>query len=53
MTCARSVRMWREVNGRRAIEIPIPLPGKLDLALREGRLTWANPDVRGTQTFAA
>ena len=46
-------RMWRAVNGRRAIEIPIPLPGKLGRALREGRLTCANPDVRGTQRFAA
>ena len=46
-------RMWREATGRHAIEIPIPLPGKLGSALREGRLTCANPDVRGTQTFAA
>lgn len=46
-------RMWREATGRRAIEIPIPLPGKLGRALREGQLTCANPDVRGTQTFAA
>jgi hypothetical protein len=41
------------VTGRRALEIPIPIPGKLGRALREGRLTCANPDVRGTQTFAA
>lgn len=46
-------RMWREATGRKAIEIPIPLPGKLGRALREGRLTCANPDVRGTRTFAA
>jgi uncharacterized protein YbjT (DUF2867 family) len=46
-------RVWREATGRRAIEIPIPLPGKLGRALREGRLTCANPDVRGTRTFAA
>jgi uncharacterized protein YbjT (DUF2867 family) len=38
--------------GRRAIEIPIPLPGKLGRALREGRLTCASPEVRGTRTFA-
>ncbi len=45
-------RLW---GGDRpqAIEIPIPLPGKLGRALREGRLTCANPDVRGTHTFAA
>jgi uncharacterized protein YbjT (DUF2867 family) len=46
-------RLWREGTGRRGIEIPIPLPGKLGRALREGRLTCANPDVRGTQTFTA
>jgi uncharacterized protein YbjT (DUF2867 family) len=46
-------RMWREATGRRVIEIPIPLPGKLGRALREGRLTCANPDVGGTRTFAS
>jgi uncharacterized protein YbjT (DUF2867 family) len=46
-------RLWRDATGRHAIEIPIPLPGKLGRALREGRLTCTNPDVRGTQTFAA
>jgi uncharacterized protein YbjT (DUF2867 family) len=46
-------RMWREATGHRAIEIPIPLRGKLGRALREGGLTCANPDVRGTRTFAA
>jgi hypothetical protein len=46
-------RMWREATGRRAIAVPIPLPGKLGRALRDGRLTCTNPDVRGTQTFAA
>jgi uncharacterized protein YbjT (DUF2867 family) len=46
-------RMRREATGRPAIAIPMPLPGKLGRALRHGRLTCANPDVRGTQTFAA
>ncbi|MGH2872898.1 MAG: SDR family oxidoreductase [Solirubrobacteraceae bacterium] len=46
-------RIWRQATGRRALEIPVPLPGKLGRALREGRLTSASPDVRGTQTFAA
>jgi uncharacterized protein YbjT (DUF2867 family) len=46
-------RIWREATGHRAIEIPIPLPGKVGHALRDGRLTCANPDVRGKQTFAA
>jgi uncharacterized protein YbjT (DUF2867 family) len=45
-------RAWREATGRRAIEIPIPMPGRLGRALREGRLTCANPDVRGARTFA-
>jgi uncharacterized protein YbjT (DUF2867 family) len=46
-------RIWREVTGHRAIEIPIVLPGKVGRALREGGLTCPNPDVRGTETFAA
>jgi uncharacterized protein YbjT (DUF2867 family) len=46
-------RVWSEVTGRRAVGIPIPLPGRLGRALRDGRLTCPNPDVRGTQTFAA
>jgi uncharacterized protein YbjT (DUF2867 family) len=46
-------RLWREATGRRAIDIPVPLIGHLGRALREGRLTCANPDVRGSQTFAA
>lgn len=45
-------RVWRKQTGHRAIEIPIPLPGKVGRALRDGRLTCANPDVRGTKTFA-
>jgi uncharacterized protein YbjT (DUF2867 family) len=46
-------RLWRESTGRRAVEIPIPLPGRLGRALREGRLTCADPDVRGKRTFEA
>lgn len=46
-------RIWQAGGGHRAIEIPIPLRGKVGRALREGRLTCSNPDVRGTQTFAA
>jgi uncharacterized protein YbjT (DUF2867 family) len=46
-------RLWREATGRRTLEVPIPLPGKLGRALREGRLTTAEPDVRGQVTFAA
>jgi uncharacterized protein YbjT (DUF2867 family) len=46
-------RMWRETTGRRAILVPMAVPGKLARALNEGRLTCADPDVRGTRTFAA
>jgi uncharacterized protein YbjT (DUF2867 family) len=45
-------RIWRDAHGRRAVEIPIPLPGKLGRALRDGRLTCSDPHVRGTRTFA-
>lgn len=45
-------RTWRQTTGHRALELPVPLPGKLGRALKEGRLTSANPDVRGTRTFA-
>ncbi len=45
-------RLWREGTGRRALSLPVPLPGKLGRALREGRLTCATPDVRGRRTFA-
>ncbi len=45
-------RLWREVTGRPTVEVPIPLPGKLGRALRAGGLTCADPDVRGTGTFA-
>lgn len=45
-------RLWREATGRRTVEVPIPLPGKLGRALREARLTCPNPDVRGQRTFA-
>jgi hypothetical protein len=45
-------RLWRQATGRRTLEIPTPLPGRVGRALREGRLTCADPDVRGVRTFA-
>lgn len=45
-------RMWRQARGRRVVEIPIPLPGRLGRVLREGGLTCSDPDVRGVRTFA-
>ena len=50
---AREVaRTWRSVTGRRAVLVPVALPGKLGRALRAGALTTGEPDVRGTVTFA-
>jgi uncharacterized protein YbjT (DUF2867 family) len=45
-------RIWREAAGRRGPQLPIPLPGPAGRALRQGRLTCADPDTRGTRTFA-
>lgn len=44
-------RIWKRAAGRRALKLPIPLPGKLGKALRAGSLTCQQPDSRGTQTF--
>jgi uncharacterized protein YbjT (DUF2867 family) len=46
-------RSWRSVTGTRAVQLPVPLPGRLGRALRDGALTDDGPDVRGTTTFAA
>jgi uncharacterized protein YbjT (DUF2867 family) len=45
-------RTWKDVTGRRAMLVPLPLPGKIGRVLREGGLTTDHPDVRGTTTFA-
>jgi len=52
MTAAEVARTWREVTGRRALLVPVPVPGKLGRALRRGGLTASQPDVRGTISFA-
>jgi uncharacterized protein YbjT (DUF2867 family) len=44
-------RTWRSVTRRRALLLPVPLPGKLGRALRGGVLTTGQPDVRGTTQF--
>jgi uncharacterized protein YbjT (DUF2867 family) len=44
---------WRRAAGRRALLVPLPVPGRAGRALRDGWLTAARPDVRGTITFAA
>lgn len=46
-----AARAWRAA-GHDALQVPIPLPGKLGHALRAGSLTSRDPDVRGTITFA-
>jgi len=46
-------RTWRKAVGKRAVLVPLPLPGTLAKALRGGALTSAHPDIRGSQTFAA
>jgi uncharacterized protein YbjT (DUF2867 family) len=42
---------WRSVTGRSAVMVPVPVPGKLGRALRDGGLTADHADVRGTTTF--
>jgi uncharacterized protein YbjT (DUF2867 family) len=53
VTTARDLATtWRRITGRRAILVPLPLPGKLGRALRSGGLTAGKADVNGTVTFA-
>jgi uncharacterized protein YbjT (DUF2867 family) len=53
ITDARDLaRSWLSATGRRAVLVPVALPGKLGRALRTGALTTARPDVRGTVPFA-
>jgi len=46
-------RRWRAISGRRALLLPVPLPGRIGRALRSGALTTDRPDVRGTTRFAS
>ncbi|HEY3877886.1 MAG TPA: NAD(P)H-binding protein [Trebonia sp.] len=43
---------WRRATGRRALLVPLPVPGRVGRALRDGWLTAARPDGRGSVTFA-
>ncbi|GIH16984.1 SDR family oxidoreductase [Rugosimonospora africana] len=45
-------RTWRSVTGRRALLVPVPMPGRLGRTLRAGAATEPSPDVRGTTSFA-
>ena len=51
-TGADLARTWRTATGRRAVMVGVPVPGRLGRALRDGGLTTASPDVRGSVTFA-
>jgi uncharacterized protein YbjT (DUF2867 family) len=51
-TARELATIWRRVTGRKAILVPVPLPGKLGRALKSGGLTAGHADVNGTITFA-
>jgi uncharacterized protein YbjT (DUF2867 family) len=52
LTDARALATtWRSVTGTRALRLPVPVPGRLGRALRDGALTAAQPDIRGVTTF--
>ena len=51
-TAAELVRTWKSITGRRALSVPVPVPGKLGRELRAGALTAPQADVMGSQTFA-
>lgn len=44
---------WQRATGRRALLVPVPVPGTVGRALRDGWLTAARPDVVGSVRFAA
>jgi len=51
-TAGDLARSWRAVTGRSAVLVPLPVPGKIGRALRDGALTADHADVLGTITFA-
>lgn len=54
ITDARALaRSWRSITGRRAVLLPVPVPGRLGPALRSGVLTAERAPVRGTTSYAA
>jgi uncharacterized protein YbjT (DUF2867 family) len=44
-------RTWLTLTGHKAIQMPVPVPGKMGRALRSGGLTTSSPDFSGTLTF--
>jgi len=51
-TAADLARTWQSITRRRALSMPVPVPGKLGRALRAGALTTQHADVVGVQPFA-
>jgi len=50
-TGAELARTWRRVTGRKALLLPVPVPGRIGRVLRGGGLTERHPDIRGTVSF--
>jgi uncharacterized protein YbjT (DUF2867 family) len=46
------LRAWRKADGRRTVQVRVPLVGDLGKALRAGGLTDESPDHRGQLGFA-
>lgn len=51
LTLRALARSWQAATGAHGPQLPVPLPGPAGRALRQGRLTCADPDVRGRRTF--
>lgn len=52
LTVRELAAAWRSLTGTRAVLLPVLLPGKVGRALRDGALTSADADERGTVRFA-
>lgn len=52
LTARDLARTWRAATGRTAVMLPLPVPGRIGGALRDGALTVDHADVLGTITFA-
>jgi uncharacterized protein YbjT (DUF2867 family) len=51
-TARELARSWRAITGRAAVLVPLPVPGTIGRALRDGALTADHADALGTITFA-
>ena len=50
-TAAELARAWRASTGRTVLLVPVPIPGRMGRALRDGALTASKPDITGTTSF--